>query len=76
MKVGRQKFTGTVGGSIGRRVSEAVAKVLVKLENRKFIRTVSWVMGRRGCKGSSEAGKPEVHQNCQLGDGKAWLQGF
>ena len=71
-----RKFTGTVGGSIGGRVSEAVAKVLVKVGYRKFIRTVSWVTGRRGCKGSSEGGIPEVHQNRRMGDGKAWLQGF
>ena len=58
------KFITAVKGSIGRKVSEAVAMVLVKVGYRKFIRTVSWVTGRRGCKGSSEFGPTEIHQKC------------
>ena len=47
MKVGYQKFTGTIGGSIGRRVTAALAKVLVKVAYRKFTGTVGGSIGRR-----------------------------
>ena len=42
-----------------------VARVLVKVENQKFTRTVGVKVTGCYSEGSSEGGEPEVHWNCR-----------
>ena len=72
MKVeGRSSLELSEGRSQG-----ATARVLVKVENRKFTRTVGGKVKGYDREGSSEGGKAEVHWNCRRESHGVLQRGF